>query len=107
MKVYFKTVGCRVNQVETQSLAEKFLSLGYEQAAEPEEADVVVVNSCSVTEYADRDAVKFLKKIRVFLQKTPSAFFFIPASFYILFSASTPSRGDYIRQALGIFRAGY
>ncbi len=62
MKVYFKTVGCRVNQVETQSLAEKFASLGYEPASAPEYADIVVVNSCSVTEYADRDTLNFIKR---------------------------------------------
>jgi len=62
VKVYFKTVGCRVNQVETQSLAEKFRALGYEPADRPEDAAVVVVNSCSVTEYADRDTLNFIKK---------------------------------------------
>ena len=62
MKVYFKTVGCRVNQVETQSLAEKFASLGYDPASSPEDADIVVVNSCSVTEYADRDTLNFIKR---------------------------------------------
>ncbi len=48
--------------MESQSLAEKFASLGYEAAANPEEADVVVVNSCSVTEYADRDTLNFIRK---------------------------------------------
>jgi len=62
VKVYFKTVGCRVNQVETQSLTEKFVSLGYETASVPGEADIVVVNSCSVTEYADRDTFNFIKR---------------------------------------------
>ena len=62
MKVYFKTVGCRVNQVETQSLAEKFLGLGHVATDELRDADVVVVNSCSVTEYADRDTFNFIKK---------------------------------------------
>ena len=62
MKIYFKTVGCRVNQVETQSLAEKFLALGHETADTLRDADVVVVNSCSVTEYADRDTFNFIKK---------------------------------------------
>lgn len=62
MKVYFKTVGCRVNQIETQSLAEKFYALGHEPASGPGEADLVVVNSCSVTEYADRDTLNFIKK---------------------------------------------
>ena len=63
VKVYFKTIGCRVNQVETQSLLEKFSALGHSAVLDPAAADLVVVNSCTVTESADRDAVKFLKKI--------------------------------------------
>jgi threonylcarbamoyladenosine tRNA methylthiotransferase MtaB len=62
VKFFLKTVGCRVNQVETQSLAEKFSALGYESADGPDEADIVVVNSCSVTEYADRDTLNFIRK---------------------------------------------
>ncbi|MDO8802992.1 MAG: MiaB/RimO family radical SAM methylthiotransferase [Elusimicrobiota bacterium] len=62
MKIYFKTVGCRVNQVETESLREKFMGLGHTAADSPEEADLVVVNTCSVTEKADRDCVTFLRK---------------------------------------------
>ena len=62
MKIYFKTVGCRVNQVETESLREKFLALGHSPAAAPEDADLVVVNTCSVTAKADRDCVAFLRK---------------------------------------------
>jgi len=62
VKIYFKTVGCRVNQVETESLREKFAALGHEGADEPETADLVVVNTCSVTEKADRDCMAFLRK---------------------------------------------
>ncbi len=62
MKVYFKTVGCRVNQVETESLREKFAALGHSAADAPEDADLVVVNTCSVTEKADRDCVAFLRR---------------------------------------------
>lgn len=62
MKIYFKTVGCRVNQVETESLREKFLALGHAPAADPETADLVVLNTCSVTAKADRDCVAFLRK---------------------------------------------
>jgi len=62
VKVYFKTVGCRVNQVETESLREKFLGLGHTLAADPETADLVVVNTCSVTAKADRDCLAFLRK---------------------------------------------
>jgi len=63
VKVYFKTIGCRVNQVETQSLLEKFAALGHSAVSDLVLADLVVINSCTVTEFADRDAVKFLKKI--------------------------------------------
>ncbi len=62
VKVYFKTVGCRVNQVETESLREKFAALGHSAADDPGEADLVVVNTCSVTAKADRDCVAFLRK---------------------------------------------
>ncbi len=62
MKVYFKTVGCRVNQVETESLREKFAALGHAAAQSPEEADLVVLNTCSVTAKADRDCVVFLRR---------------------------------------------
>ncbi|MCM2267390.1 MAG: MiaB/RimO family radical SAM methylthiotransferase [Elusimicrobiales bacterium] len=62
VKVYFKTVGCRVNQVETESLREKFASLGHQAAESPEEADLVVLNTCSVTAKADRDCLAFLRR---------------------------------------------
>ena len=62
MKVYFKTVGCRVNQVETESLREKFAAMGHTAAAAPEEADLVVLNTCSVTAKADRDCLAFLRR---------------------------------------------
>ena len=62
MKIYYKTVGCRVNQVETESLREKFAALGHGAADSPEEADLVVVNTCSVTAKADRDCLAFLRR---------------------------------------------
>lgn len=62
MKIYFKTVGCRVNQVETESLREKFAALGHGAADSPEEADLVVLNTCSVTAKADRDCLAFLRR---------------------------------------------
>lgn len=62
MKIYFKTVGCRVNQIESQSLAEKFLSLGHERTSATDEADILVVNTCTVTSGADRESLSFIKK---------------------------------------------
>lgn len=62
MRIYYKTVGCRVNQVETESLREKFSALGHGPADSPGEADLVVVNTCSVTARADRDCLAFLRR---------------------------------------------
>ncbi|MBI4802831.1 MAG: MiaB/RimO family radical SAM methylthiotransferase [Elusimicrobia bacterium] len=62
MKIYFKTVGCRVNQVETQSLAEKFSALGHQTADGINDADLLIINTCTVTERADRDGLSFIRK---------------------------------------------
>lgn len=49
MKVAFKTLGCRLNQYETDALAAQFKSNGYEVSEQETEADIVVVNTCTVT----------------------------------------------------------
>lgn len=51
-----------MNQVETESLREKFAALGHTAADTPEDADLVIVNTCSVTAKADRDCIAFLRK---------------------------------------------
>lgn len=53
-KVAFKTLGCKLNQAETESLATGFQSLGWDIVPFGETADAVVVNSCTVTNSADR-----------------------------------------------------
>ncbi len=63
MKVKFFTLGCKVNQYETQGLREKFLSLGHEVTKD--RADLYVINTCTVTHRADvksKDAVLRAKK---------------------------------------------
>ncbi|MBI4656520.1 MAG: MiaB/RimO family radical SAM methylthiotransferase [Elusimicrobia bacterium] len=63
MKIYFKTIGCRVNQVETQSIAEKFASLGHAKTPDFNEADAFFLNTCAVTSKADRDTLNFAGKV--------------------------------------------
>ena len=53
-KVAFTTLGCRLNQAESDSMAEQLLSRGFEAAATAEEADLVVVNTCTVTREATK-----------------------------------------------------
>ena len=63
MKIYVKTFGCRVNQVETESLLERICEGGHELADNFEVADAVLVNTCSVTGEADKDCARFLRVI--------------------------------------------
>lgn len=66
MRASFATLGCKVNQYETQALKELFSAEGYEIVSEDEPADVCVVNTCSVTNMADRKSrqvVRHFKKI--------------------------------------------
>lgn len=63
MKVYFLTLGCRVNQYETDALRSMFLERGHELAEKPEDADCCVVNTCSVTSEADRKSRQMLRRM--------------------------------------------
>ena len=53
-KIAFKTLGCRLNQFETDSLASEFHNAGYELVAFEDKADVYVVNTCTVTNQSDK-----------------------------------------------------
>ena len=54
MKAAFHTLGCKVNQYETEALCRQFRQQGYEIVEETEFADVYVINTCTVTGLADR-----------------------------------------------------
>lgn len=63
-KVFFITFGCKVNQYETECLKADFLSGGYCLTTEPAEADVIVVNSCTVTSSGDSKSLYSVRKFR-------------------------------------------
>jgi threonylcarbamoyladenosine tRNA methylthiotransferase MtaB len=63
MKVYFLTLGCRVNQYETDAARRLFLDNGHINVDSPEEADVCIVNTCSVTGEADRKSSQMLRRM--------------------------------------------
>ena len=54
MKAAFHTLGCKVNQYETEALKENFRAAGYDIVGENDKADVYVINTCTVTGLADR-----------------------------------------------------
>lgn len=64
MKIAFYTLGCKVNQYETQALKESFLKRGYEIAEEQGEADIYVVNTCTVTGLADRKSRQYIRRMK-------------------------------------------
>jgi threonylcarbamoyladenosine tRNA methylthiotransferase MtaB len=60
--VAFHTLGCKLNYSETSALARLFESSGYLPVKFEEEADIYVLNTCSVTEQADRECRKIVRQ---------------------------------------------
>ncbi len=61
-KIAFKTLGCRLNQYETDALASQFQKNGYEVVDFNQPADVVVVNTCTVTNQSDSKSKQTIKQ---------------------------------------------
>jgi threonylcarbamoyladenosine tRNA methylthiotransferase MtaB len=62
MKFRIETLGCKVNQYETQQIRQALFSSGYIEASDGEHADLTIVNTCTVTHRSDSDARKLLRK---------------------------------------------
>lgn len=63
-KAAFYTLGCKVNQYETEAMEELFLSDGYEVCDFAEKADVYVINTCSVTNMGDRKSRQIIRRAK-------------------------------------------
>ena len=63
MKVYLDTIGCRLNQSEIESMARQFRAAGHEIVASADEADMAVVNTCTVTSQAAADSRGTIRRI--------------------------------------------
>ncbi|MFN7421916.1 MAG: tRNA (N(6)-L-threonylcarbamoyladenosine(37)-C(2))-methylthiotransferase MtaB, partial [Chitinophagales bacterium] len=63
-KIAFHTLGCKLNFSETSSLANQAEDAGYQRVDMDEQADVYVVNTCSVTENADKECRYIVRKIK-------------------------------------------
>lgn len=63
-KVAFYTLGCKVNQYETESIKNQLLKKGYEEVSFEERADIYIVNSCTVTSVADRKTRNMLRRAK-------------------------------------------
>lgn len=63
-KIAFHTLGCKLNFSETSSLANEAIDAGFQRVDISEQADVYVVNTCSVTENADKECRYIVRKIK-------------------------------------------
>jgi len=70
-KVAFYTLGCKLNYSETSTIARKFEEKGYQKVEFTEKPDIFIINTCSVTENADKKCRKIVKEAR---QISPNAY---------------------------------
>ena len=63
-KVAFYTLGCKVNQYETDAMLEMFKKDGYEQVDSEDFADVYVINTCTVTHMSDRKSRQYIRRMK-------------------------------------------
>ncbi len=70
MQIYLESLGCRLNAAETETLARLFAGAGYGVVDAPDSADIIVLNSCAVTEQAAR---KSRRRLHTFHHRHPAA----------------------------------
>ena len=92
MKAAFYTLGCKVNQYETQIMEQKLSEAGYEIVSPDEPADVYIVNSCTVTGESDRKTRQILRRLR---RLNPAALTVLSGCF----PQSFPEKAEAIREA--------
>jgi len=64
MRVAFYTLGCKLNQAETESLANRFSKAGFQLVSPGDGADIYIANTCTVTHIADRKSRHWLRLAR-------------------------------------------
>jgi tRNA-2-methylthio-N6-dimethylallyladenosine synthase len=71
MKVYIKTFGCQMNERDSEWMVGRLLSSGWEIAENPESADLVIINTCSVRKHAEDRAFSFLGRLKKIKKQKP------------------------------------
>jgi threonylcarbamoyladenosine tRNA methylthiotransferase MtaB len=64
MKAAFYTLGCKVNQYETQLMEQRLAGAGYDIVGHEETADIYIINSCTVTGESDRKTRQILRRLK-------------------------------------------
>ncbi len=63
MRVYLESLGCKLNQSEIEALAYQFANAGHQVVVRAEEADLCVINTCTVTHIAARKSRKLIRSL--------------------------------------------
>mgnify|MGYP003967195571 FL=1 len=63
-RVAFHTLGCKLNFSETATISREFLRYGFEKVDYKDKADIYVLNTCSVTENADKEARRLIRQAK-------------------------------------------
>ena len=64
MRIAFHTLGCKVNQYETEAMKEQFAAAGHQLVGEEDFADAYVINTCTVTNLADRKSRQYIRRMK-------------------------------------------
>src|SRR3954453_3984338 len=74
-KFYIKTYGCQMNERDSEQVAHSLVERGYEQVGQEAEADVVLLNTCSVRALADQKALGKSGMPRTIAKRKPETVF--------------------------------
>lgn len=64
MNIYYSTFGCKVNQYETENLRQKLGGLGYTSVEDMQQADIFIINTCTVTAQSDRKCRQLIHRMK-------------------------------------------
>ena len=91
MKVTFYTLGCKVNQYETEAMREAFAAAGHTPVPNSAQFDAAVINSCTVTAESDRKTRQILHKVR---RENPEAIIILTGCMVQAFSEEAKALTD-------------
>ena len=71
-KFFVQTFGCQQNEADSERLAGLCCAMGYEKASSPEEAELILVNTCAVREHAEKKALSIIGQYKHIKDKNPA-----------------------------------
>ena len=74
MNIYIKTYGCQMNERDSEAIAAELIEKGYHVVSEENNADVLIFNTCSIRDQAERKAVGKIGILKKLKRKRPDIF---------------------------------